>query len=141
MRSFQVRRHRRRTTLSANELSQSIIQSSELTTTSRRQSSIVMSHNENRRNSNQSDENDNLFAHRRHTLNIPKSSSTIDTFDLSRRSSLNNGRRFSFQQQEITDSSKSKTNLRNFYVFFVLLFLFIFLAVIYSFIRMIKNQS
>ncbi|CAF2524193.1 unnamed protein product [Rotaria sp. Silwood2] len=141
MRSFQVIRHRRRTTISANELSQSIIQSSDLTTTPRRQSSILMSHNENHPNSNQYDENDNLIAHRRHTLSIPKSLSTLDTYDISRRPSLNNGRRLSFQQQEITESSKSKTSLRNFYIFFVLLFLFIFLAVFYSFIRMIKNQS
>ncbi|CAF0961418.1 unnamed protein product [Rotaria sordida] len=81
------------------------------------------------------------ILNKRHTLNIPKSPSTNDTSDNSRRPSFNTGRRLSFQQQEITESSKSKTNLRNFYVFFVLLFLFIFLAVIYSFIRMIKNQS
>jgi hypothetical protein len=78
---------------------------------------------------------------RRHTINIQKPLIPIDGINLSRRPSFNNGRRLSFQQQEITESSKSKTNLRNFYVFFVLLFLFIFLAVVYSFIRMIKNQA
>ena len=74
-------------------------------------------------------------------MNIQKSLANIDGSDLARRGSFNSGRRLSFQQQEITESSKSKTNLRNFYVFFVSLFLFIFLAVVYSFIRMIKNQS
>jgi len=79
---------------------------------------------------------------KRHTLNVQKPLTTVDGIDLSRRSSFNNGRRLSFQQQEVvTESSKSKTNLRNFYVFFISLFLFIFLAVVYSFIRMIKNQG
>lgn len=78
---------------------------------------------------------------KRHTLNVQKQATSPDTYEPTRRSSFNNGRRLSFQQQEITESTKSKTNLRNFYVFFVLLFLFIFLAVVYSFIRMIKNQT
>jgi len=81
---------------------------------------------------------------RRNTLNVQKSTTTAaapDGYEYTRRGSFNNGRRLSFQQQEITESTKSKTNLRNFYVFFVLLFLFIFLAVVYSFIRMIKNQT
>ncbi|CAF4093001.1 unnamed protein product [Adineta steineri] len=77
---------------------------------------------------------------RRNTLTVQKSLPIADGINSSRRPSFNNGRRASFQQQEINESSKSKTNLRNFYVFFVLLFLFIFLAVVYSFIRMIKNQ-
>lgn len=81
-----------------------------------------------------------ILFFRRSTLNVQKPSLTSDGINLTRRPSFNNGRRLSFQQQEVTESSKSKTNLRNFYVFFVLLFLFIFLAVVYSFIRMIKNQ-
>ncbi|CAM4755742.1 unnamed protein product [Rotaria magnacalcarata] len=78
---------------------------------------------------------------KRHAICTPNNLLPIDHIDLSRRSSVNISRRSSFQQQDITESSKSKTSLKNFYIFFVLLFLFIFFAVIYSFIRMIKNQS
>lgn len=84
-------------------------------------------------------------------MNVQKVTPPTDAVNYNRRQSLsagiippgvgNGGRRLSFQTQEITESSKSKTNLRNFYVFFVTLFLFIFLAVVYSFIRMIKNQT
>ena len=82
-----------------------------------------------------------VLSFRRHTLNVQKVTPPPDGINYNRRQSLGNGRRLSFQAQEITESSKSKTNLRNFYVFFVSLFLFIFLAVVYSFIRMIKNQA
>ena len=83
-----------------------------------------------------------FFCHsRRHTLTVQKPLGLPDGLDLSRRPSFNGGRRLSFQQQEVTESSKSKTNLRNFYIFFVALFLFIFIAVVYSFVRMIKNQT
>ncbi|CAF3540408.1 unnamed protein product [Rotaria socialis] len=78
---------------------------------------------------------------KRHAVCTPNNLLSVDHIDLSRRSSANLSRRSSFQQQDITESSKSKTSLKNFYIFFVLLFLFIFFAVIYSFIRMIKNQS
>ena len=81
-----------------------------------------------------------FFSFRRHTLAV-QSLSPLDGVDLTRRASLNNGRRLSFQQQEISESSKSKTSLRNFYIFFVVLFLFIFIAVVYSFVRMIKSQT
>ncbi len=78
---------------------------------------------------------------RRNTLNVQKPLITNDGINIARRQSVTPVRRLSFQSQEVTESSKSKTNLRNFYVFFVSLFLFIFLAVVYSFIRMIKNQD
>ena len=78
---------------------------------------------------------------RRSTLQVQKSVVSTDGMDLGRRGSFNAGRRCSFQQQEVVESSKSKTNLRNFYIFFVALFLFIFVAVVYSFIRMVKNQT
>ncbi|CAF1004985.1 unnamed protein product, partial [Didymodactylos carnosus] len=55
----------------------------------------------------------------------------------SRRSSISGGRRPSFQE---TESSKSRSNLRNFYIFFGILFVFILTAVVYSFIRMVYNQ-
>ena len=81
------------------------------------------------------------LSSRRSTLQVQKSVVSTDGMDLGRRGSFNAGRRCSFQQQEVVESSKSKTNLRNFYIFFVALFLFIFVAVVYSFIRMVKNQT
>ncbi|CAF1353094.1 unnamed protein product [Rotaria magnacalcarata] len=141
MRYFKVIRARRRTTASTNELAQSIIQSSDLTTIPRRPSSILLVNNEIYHSSSHHSENDNLIPNGRHAICTPNNLLPIDHIDLSRRSSVNISRRSSFQQQDITESSKSKTSLKNFYIFFVLLFLFIFFAVIYSFIRMIKNQS
>jgi len=49
--------------------------------------------------------------------------------------------RSSFQQQDLAEVPKSQINLRNFYVFFLLLFLFLFMSLVYSFIRMIKNPD
>jgi hypothetical protein len=48
--------------------------------------------------------------------------------------------RMSIQQQDAIELTKTQTNLRNFYIFFLSLFLFIFMALVYSFIRMIKNS-
>jgi hypothetical protein len=50
-------------------------------------------------------------------------------------------RRLSFQQEDVMELTKSQTDLRNFYIFFLLLFLFLFMAIVYSFIRMIKNSD
>ncbi len=50
-------------------------------------------------------------------------------------------RRASFQQQDLIELPKSQTSIRNFYIFFLLLFLFLFIALVYSFIRMIKNPD
>jgi len=49
-------------------------------------------------------------------------------------------RRSSYQAIESIETFRSPTNLRNFYVFFLLLFFFLFLSLVYSFIRMMKNS-
>ncbi|CAM4756458.1 unnamed protein product [Rotaria magnacalcarata] len=61
MRYFKVIRARRRTTVSTNELAQSIIQSSDLTTIPRRPSSILLVNNEIYHSSSHHSENDNLI--------------------------------------------------------------------------------
>ncbi|CAF1056253.1 unnamed protein product [Adineta steineri] len=141
MRSFQVMRYGRRTlTPTAHELAQSINHCNTLPSIPQRRCSMCVYSHLQSQNSIYHDEDEKKVLQRRNTLTVQKSLPIADGINSSRRPSFNNGRRASFQQQEINESSKSKTNLRNFYVFFVLLFLFIFLAVVYSFIRMIKNQ-
>ncbi len=64
MRSFQVMRYGRRTTPTANELAQSIIQSNSLTSARKRRSSMFIYDSEDHRNSIQNDKNDDLTVHR-----------------------------------------------------------------------------
>ncbi|CAF1450976.1 unnamed protein product [Rotaria sordida] len=43
------------------------------------------------------------------------------------------------QQQDIKELTKFQKNIRNFHIFSLILFFFLFMSVAYSFIRMFKN--
>ncbi|CAF0988223.1 unnamed protein product, partial [Didymodactylos carnosus] len=138
MRSFQMMRYARRSTPTSHEIGHTLSQSTSL----KHRASIspsVFSDTFNSKGYSSLPVEKSPSLVRRNTIANQKSllqpSSEFSTE--SRRSSLTLGRHPSFHEIE---TSKSRSNLRNFYIFFVLLFLFIFTAVVYSFIRMVYNQ-
>lgn len=53
----------------------------------------------------------------------------------------NPARRLHLQQQYYSEFGKSALNLRNFYIFFFLLFTALFASLVYSFIRMLNSAE